>query len=37
MLDLYDKTGLKIKFLILHVDMMIDKGFEEWIIKVLSN
>jgi tetraacyldisaccharide 4'-kinase len=30
-LDLYDKTGLEMKFLILHVEMMIDKGFREWI------
>jgi len=32
-LDLYDKTGLEMKFLILHVEMIIDKGFKEWIRK----
>ena len=35
-LDLYDKTGLEMKFLILHVEMMIDKGFEEWIEEAMS-
>lgn len=30
-LDLYDKTGAGTKLLILHVEMVIEKGFEEWI------
>ncbi len=32
-LDLYDKTGVEMKLLILHVEMIIDRGFGEWIRK----
>ena len=30
-LDLYDKTGVEMKLLILHVEMIIDNGFTGWI------
>ena len=36
-LDLYDKTGAGTKLLILHVEMIIEIGFAEWIKKIPLN
>ena len=35
-LDLYDKTGVEMKLLILHVEMIIDNGFTIWIHKKIQ-